>query len=202
MLRWVLDAIFPPRCAGCGSLGGWFCSRCAGSVRPPPRGAVDGLDAVYAGALLAGPLQRAIHDYKYGPRPQLAAALAAVVATAVAIRPDLVVAVPLHPERRRARGFDQALALAGPLASALGVPCRDALRRVRDTPAQVGLVAVQRMDNVRGAFCWAGPDPPPPRVLLVDDVLTTGATLQACAAAVRTAGGRRVEAAVVARVAS
>ncbi len=202
MLRWLLDAIFPPRCAGCGRLGAWFCPRCASAARPPPRVAVDGLDAVYAGALLAGPLQRAIHEYKYRPRPQLADPLAAVVATAVVTRPDVVVPVPLHPERRRARGFDQALELAGPLARVLGVPSRDALRRVRDTPAQVGLMAVERMSNVQGAFSWSAHDPPPGRVLLVDDVLTTGATLRACAAAVRAAGRQRVEGAVVARAAS
>ncbi len=97
VLRWLLDAVFPPRCAGCRRLGAWFCSRCALSVRPPPPLAVEGLDTVYAGALLTGPIQQAIHEYKYGPRPQLARALAAVAATAVVSRPDAVVPVPVLP---------------------------------------------------------------------------------------------------------
>lgn len=202
MVRWLLDAIFPPRCAGCGRLGAWFCHRCAAAARPAMSEPVKGLEAIYVGALLAGPIQRAVHEYKYRPRPQLAGPLVALAAPAIVARPDLVVPVPLHPERRRTRGFDQAQALARPLAHWLGVACLDALQRVRDTPAQVGLVAAQRMDNVHGAFRWCVPESPPRRVLLVDDVLTTGATLQACAAAIRAAGGEHVEGAVVARAAA
>jgi ComF family protein len=195
----LLDALFPPRCAGCGRLGTWFCGRCRSAVELVGPFQVAGLEAAYAGGVLTGPLQQALHAYKYRPRPQLAEALAQIVARVVDSPGALVVPVPLHPARARGRGFDQGRALARPLARLLHTEYRDALTRVRDTPAQVGLGASERERNVGGAFQWSSPERPPVRVLLVDDVVTTGATLRACAAAARAAGAGVVEAAVVAR---
>jgi ComF family protein len=199
VLSRLLDALFPPRCAGCGRLGMWFCGRCRSAVEPVGRFQVAGLEAVYAGGVLTGSLQQALHAYKYRPRPQLAEALAQITAGVVNSSDALVVPVPLHSARARLRGFDQGRALARPLARLLRTEYRDALTRVRDTPAQVGLGAVERERNVAGAFQWSSSERPPARVLLVDDVVTTGSTLRACAAAARAAGAGVVEAAVIAR---
>jgi len=97
--------------------------------------------------------------------------------------------VPLHPRRRRERGFNQAERLAVQLAGALGAPVLRGLTRVRATPAQVGLSQAERRVNLAGAFLWSAAQPPPGGLGLVDDVCTTGATLEAAARAVAEAGG-------------
>ncbi|NUO77036.1 MAG: ComF family protein [Lysobacter sp.] len=113
----------------------------------------------------------------------------------------VLIAVPLSRARLRQRGYDQARELARPLARALGLPLLDdALRRLRDTAPQSSLDGLARRRNLRGAFAAAFPAAPPARVLLIDDVMTTGATLHAAATALRRAGVPRVEAWVCARV--
>lgn len=113
-------------------------------------------------------------------------------------RPMAIVPVPLHPSRLRQRGYDQALELARPLARQLQLPLCHGLRRIRSTAAQSELDAAARKRNLKGAFV-AGPDLPR-HVALVDDVMTTGATLHAAATALRRAGVERVDAWVCARV--
>jgi predicted amidophosphoribosyltransferase len=187
----LLDLIFPPRCGGCGRLGLDFCEQCATALEPVPPTSLHGIPLVAAGRL-TGPLQRAIHAYKYRPRPQLAGRLAeplcrAAVAAGVAM-PALTF-VPLHPGRQRQRGFNQAERLARRLAARLRVPVVGGLSRLRPTPAQVGLGQAERQVNVAGAFRWTSLDPPPQGLGLVDDVCTTGATLDAVARVVAEAGG-------------
>ena len=111
---------------------------------------------------------------------------------------DAAVPVPLHPSRRRERGFNQ----AADLARHLGLPVIHALRRVRATAAQAGLPAARRHGNVRGAFAPTRRPRPwtAATVVLVDDVSTTGATLEACARALKAAGVREVRALTAARV--
>src|ERR1019366_1795415 len=118
---------------------------------------------------------------------------------------DCLVPVPLHPRRERQRGFNQ----ARELARQLGLPVVDALVRLRHTPSQVDLAAERRHANVHGAFAlrrrrFLGPLTPITlkglRTVLIDDVSTTGATLDACAAVLREAGVREVRALTVARV--
>jgi ComF family protein len=112
---------------------------------------------------------------------------------------DAVIPVPLHPQRERERGFNQADLLAGLLARSLRVPKRDLLRRIRPTPRQAGFDRSHRMENIRGAFVLRRSVPPASALLLVDDVSTTGATLDACAAILKSGGAGVVAALVVAR---
>jgi len=187
----LLDLVFPPRCGGCGAYGAAWCPACAGALRPPSVGTLAGVPLVAAGRL-EGPLQQAIHTYKYRPRPQLASVLGqplgrAILAAGVSL-PALTF-VPLHPRRRRERGFNQAERLATELSSALGIPLLSGLTRVRPTPAQVGLSQAERRANLEHAFRWTASEPPGDGLGLVDDVCTTGATLTAAAGAVAEAGG-------------
>ncbi len=115
-------------------------------------------------------------------------------------RPQALLPIPLHTARLRERGYDQALELAQPLARALDVPVCHGLQRVRATAAQSELDARARRRNLRRAFAVADPAALPAHVALIDDVMTTGATLHAAAHALRRAGVTRVDAWVVARV--
>ena len=112
---------------------------------------------------------------------------------------DWIVPASLHPERRRARGFDQSSLIGRHLSQEIGIPLReDLLRRVRRTRPQSSLTKFDRLENARGAFT-ASPEIAGGRILLVDDVMTTGATLRDCARACREAGATRVYALVFAR---
>jgi ComF family protein len=153
-------------------------------LRPPA--------AIAAAHLYAGPLADAIARVKYGGRTDLSPALAQLLAQAAlsyAGHVDCVVPLPLHPRRLRERGFNQSALLGAGVARALGVRLRvELLRRVRDTAAQAGLSRELRATNVRGAFVAQQVVASPPRVLLIDDVRTTGATLATAADALRAAG--------------
>jgi ComF family protein len=113
---------------------------------------------------------------------------------------DAIVPVPLYPARARERGFNQAELVARELARWLGRPVESGwLARIKDTLSQTGLTPVQRVENVRGAF-EARAKLDRQRILLLDDVCTTGATLNACARALRRGGAASVQAVTVARV--
>jgi ComF family protein len=136
-----------------------------------------------------------VHAIKFGSRPNLARVVAPAIADALPARwrrPALITAVPLHPTRRRERGYDQASALAESLADTLGAPFSGALlERTRETRAQSSLGPAARRRNVRGAFRVRHPGwVAGRRVLVVDDVLTTGATLVEAMGALRAAGAR------------
>ena len=187
----LLDLLFPPRCGGCGAYGAAWCAACAGTLRPPAVSTLAGIPLLAAGRF-DGRLQQAIHSYKYRPRPQLATALAGCLEAAVrnsGIRIAVLTFVPLHPARQRERGFNQAERLALRLGLMLELPVLAGLCRVRPTPAQVGLGEAERRANMIGAFCWSATQRPPEGLALVDDVCTTGATLEAAAEAVGRAGG-------------
>jgi ComF family protein len=187
----LLDLLFPPRCGGCGDYGAAWCLACAATLQTPSASTLAGIPLLAAGRFV-GPLQAAIHTYKYRPRPQLASVLAPPLGRAIltgGLSLSALTFVPLHPRRQRERGFNQAERLAAELSSALGIPVRGGLARLRATPAQVGLSQAERRANLAGAFRWTAGGPPGDRLGLVDDVCTTGATLTAAAAAVAEAGG-------------
>jgi ComF family protein len=173
--------------------GGETCGACL--KRPPA------FDRTHAALVYAFPLDRMIPRLKYHGRLAVAPVLAECLARAVehAGRPDRLVAMPLHPTRIRERGFNHASEIARELGKRLGLPL-DTSRcsRVRDTPPQMGLKHDERRRNVRGAFAWAG-DVRGQRIAIVDDVMTTGTSLDELAQTLKKAGAREVEAWVVAR---
>ena len=182
-----------PRCASA-SPDGAICGACLAA--PPPQA------ATVAAWRYAFPVDRLLHAFKYRGRLALAEPLADAIVAVVTARgtavPDRIVAVPLARSRQRVRGYNQAQEIARRVSSRLGVPAVNGLRRVRDAPPQAGSGLAARARNVRGAFA-ATMRHDGLAVAIVDDVMTTGATLAAAAAAVRDAGATRVEAWVVAR---
>ena len=165
--------------------------------RPPP------LQMTCASFVYGAPLDRLLPRFKFHHDLAAGRLLAQLMAQACAgaERPQALLPIPLHRTRLRARGYDQALELAKPLARALRLPMLpDALRRIRATAPQSELDAERRRRNLRRAFDVRRDAPLPAHVALVDDVMTTGATLHAAADALRRAGVARVDAWVCARV--
>lgn len=167
------------------------------------RTGVRGFDAACCFGAYEGALRELIHLFKYGRMRPLAGPLSDMVAAALPREEgfDAVVAMPLHWRRRWERGFNQAELLARATARRCGLPLVKAVRRVRATAPQAGLSNARRRENVAGAF-RAIPGRPleGKRVLLVDDVMTTGSTAGACALALKRAGARRVTLLTLARV--
>ena len=202
----------PPLCIVCGdALPTWRTLDLAACCCPRCRRQPPALACARAAGAYEGVLRQVIHGLKYEGRRTLAAPLGRMMrarGAEVLNGADLAVPVPLHWRRQHARGFNQ----AEDLARQLGLPVVRALRRVRPTPPQSGLSAARRRRNVRGAFA-------PPRrlwvrrrrhdpgirgacVVVVDDVSTTGATLDACAEVLRQGGAREVRALTAARALS
>ena len=182
-----------PRCA-LPSPAGQTCGACL--VKPPPYA------VTIAAWRYAFPADRLLQAFKYGARLALAEPLAIALADAACARvtpqPDRLIALPLAPGRQRVRGFNHAQEIARRVSTRTGVPLLAALRRVRDSPPQAGLALAARAHNVSGAF-EAETRLDGLTVAIVDDVMTTGATLAAAALAARSAGAAQVEAWVVAR---
>ncbi len=162
-----------------------------------------GFDAAYSFGTYDGTLRELIHLFKYSRVKPLAAPLGRLIASAIPHDQtfDLVVPVPLHWRRKLERGFNQSELLAGAVARRYGLQPANVLRRKRSTSAQAGLSNAKRRVNVAGAFLVRRkPEVESRKVLLIDDVMTTGATLAACAAALKRAGARSVSVLTLARV--
>jgi ComF family protein len=216
----AMDLAFPASCAGCGREGEPLCATCLPALDARldlPGGVPIGLPADIPYPLLqvewcapfAGPVRGALHQLKYVGERRLARPLGEAVArrwARVGAGATLVVPVPVHTERERQRGYDQAALIAEAAAGSLGLPYARALERTRVTVAQFELGRDERSTNVVGAFRVRRRAASPARVpvtgqwvLLVDDVVTTGATLAACAVALEEAGAYAVSAVAVAR---
>lgn len=200
---WIvgLDLVFPPVCVHCERVGSLLCPHCVTAIRPATPRLLPGIDGVWLAGQYEGAIRDAVHALKYGGQMRLGTILGDLLAEAfVEPRPaiDLAIGVPLSDERLRERGYNQAKLLAQRVGERFAIPeVPTALRRIRQTQSQVELNADERRRNVTGAFAAAPPVVRGKSVLVVDDVLTTGATLTACMEALRAAGAVHVYVAAV-----
>ena len=217
-LKAVRQLVYAPHCAACGVAleDGWLCAACHGVLNTPLANrcrqcgvnctALRCFDCASADLIVDGacvgvyeaPLSTLIQHFKYrGDRALLEVLLPRLVAASMQLaRPDAVTFVPLTRRRLRQRGFNQAALLAGAVAQANGLPLVDLLKKSRHTAPQAGLPQAKRHLNLSEAFCARATNLR--SLWLVDDVRTTGATLAACAAALKNAGARRVQTLVLA----
>jgi ComF family protein len=228
LLQQGLDLLFPPRCAGCQRSGFLLCPACWQLMLPltmpccercgDPLNAPGEVCAACKSHCLQldrlcyvngyqGPLRKAVHALKYDGQQRLAGPLGLLLAEAFqryGLHADGIIPLPLHPQRERARGYNQAALLARVCATHLKIPClEDMVLRQRATRVQVGLTRRERRQNVAGAFTLTENGrarlPGYRSLLLIDDVSTTGATLEACAAPLYTAGVDRIGGLVLGR---
>ena len=212
----LLDLLLPPSCAGCGRYGERLCVACRTSFRPaataadrfviPDAATVigDELEVATAAFAYEGVLRRVLSRLKYGGAARLARPLAQAAAPHLAdiaeVAPrGVLVPVPVHPERLRQRGYNQAELIARELSPIVSMPVAPILERLRPTRQQHRLNRAERLRNLRRAFALRRGSLAPETVVLVDDILTTSATLEACAAAVRAGMEVRVMGVTVAR---
>ncbi len=218
MAEAALDLVFPKRCYVCGRDGRYLCDACRQELpslhrpfcllcaQPLQRALpycrrcqeqplhIDGIRSPY---LMEGPVRNMVHALKYNGVRSLAQPvgdLLAQFALQEQLKADVVVPVPLHHRKERERGYNQSLLLARACSASMGVPVADdALRRLRYTPPQARSAdSEERRANVSNAFAAETTLVRGKRVLVLDDVCTTGATLEACAIALRDAGGTSV----------
>lgn len=194
----LLDCLFPVSCPACGRSGRVpFCTLCSEALLAPAAPlSIPNLGEVHAAYEYGGPVALALHALKYEGRPEVGLGLSdALVEASSGLDVDVVLPMPSTPRRLRARGYNP----ARELARGFGRRVRFGhLRRVGEPPPQVGLPLEARRSNPRGTFAAARVRGA--RVLVVDDVLTTGATLSAAAEVLRGAGAASVHAVVLAAV--
>ena len=212
--RAAIELVLPAKCAVCGREGDFVCPACedalpelrrpycrlcanpgAGSPCSSCRAWPPAYDRIEAPYLMDAGVRDVVFDLKYRGIRALAPDMGELLARhmeSVRLGADLIVPVPLHRRRERERGYNQAALLARDLSPRTGLPVAPALRRTRDTPPQVATVGPEkRRANIEGAFeCVA--DVRGRRVLLVDDVVTTGSTMGACATPLKAAGASKV----------
>lgn len=195
--REKVEIILPPICEKCGgkTLKQGLCVNC--QEKPPA------YHAIRSWAIYNGPLSNAIQKLKYKRDISLGIVLARPILdlfTTLSWNIDCVVPVPLGVARLRERGYNQSALLARPLAMSSGIKYRpQALKRVRETSTQVGLTINQRRENVKDAFRSFNSEVEGKSILIVDDVMTSGATLESCTTALIQAGAVKVFALTLAR---
>lgn len=198
LLSSALDLLYPPCCTHCERVDARFCDLCWRDLEneplAPQRSRLEsGLQVIITGSH-RGILQSAVQALKYNQATRLAHPLSQRVYRLIGKQMqsiDMIIPVPIHTQRLRERGYNQAKLIAEVLADMSQTPCiPQALIRQRDTRTQVGLSDVERLQNVAGAFSADPQFVKGKRVLLLDDVKTTGATLDASADALRKAGTR------------
>ena len=217
-----LEAIFPLRCGGCGNKGTVWCSRCHRNLhvaRSPschhcgfPISSSKSCEAcssldiplqVRSFAAYTPPLSTAILQLKYRPNQELATVMADWLASIYRqkrLHVDVIIPVPLSRRRQWKRGYNQVELIAEKLADMLELPVdRTSLRRIRDTSSQVGLLPSERRENVYGAIRGDADKLSGLSLLLIDDLITTGATILACAIAAGHAGASDLTALTVGR---
>ena len=212
----LLDLLLPPACLACRARGSLLCERCMAAMRPPSR-AADRFVAPDAGIVIGvylalgvgafaydGPVRRALAQLKYEGAGRVAPLLSRAGLPAYrdllgVSGPAVLTPVPVHLERMRSRGYNQAGLIACELGRASGMPVHDLLVRARSTTRQHRLDRAGRLRNLRGAITVVDGVTVPKTVIVVDDIITTSATLEACAAALGEAGAEAVYGYAVAR---
>lgn len=219
----MIDLIFPPTCGGCNMSGVRWCHNCqeqTPKIQPPicdlcgqityDKGickrcstSQPHFTATRSWAEFSGPIRNALHDIKYRKNIGLGSSLSINLAGLLKQNNweiDLVTPVPLGKEREKQRGYNQAALIARPLASYLQLPYNPRiLRRIRETISQVDLTLVERQNNVMDAFQANRQNIQGKRILIIDDVTTSGSTLNACSKALRENGAKAVYGLTVAR---
>lgn len=225
-LMWnCIDLIFPSHCAGCDTLGYRWCPQCAESVQPievivceqcgePLAHTLDGetchckgflshIDQIRSYSIYEPPLSLAIHQLKYQNNLGVAESLANYLVklyNSINIRMDLVIPIPLNKKRQIDRGYNQSLLLARPFSYQVSIKMKpDALTRINNTQSQVGLTRDQRAQNVRDAFRADPQLVKNKNIILIDDVSTTGSTMDACAKALKKEGANYIVGLTLAR---
>ncbi len=214
----AVDLLFPKRCVGCGDEGSFLCQSCRDELpilEPPycflcarPERLVLGLcsrcrgrpleiEGIRSPYRMEGTVRSAVHALKYQGVRALAPTLGALLADYVSRNPmpvDALVPVPLFPRRERNRGYNQSVLLAQAMGEVIDVPVENsALRRLRQTPPQASSASEdERRSNVSGAFEAEAGLIQGRRIVVIDDVCTTGATLESCSIALRSAGAESV----------
>lgn len=209
-----LDILIPPACAGCGRPRGLLCQSCRSLVREPSP-ARDRFLAPDAGMVIGealilgiaafsheGPMRRAIASLKYSGVSRMAPILAGLAERRARdllpiAGPAALVPVPVHVHRLRERGYNQSTLLAREIGRRAGLPVVEVLVRTRPTTRQHRLSRADRLNNLRGVFAASGH--PPRTAILVDDIITTTATLEACAAVLMDTGCEAVYGFAIAR---
>jgi ComF family protein len=200
VLARILTVLAPRLCVACGRHAGRAEPLCAECRPQLARSVVTAPGSeVWSAFAYEGPAVALVRALKFGGRVALAECMAAQIAAyGPPVQPEgALVPVPLHPARLRSRGFNQAELLARSLAARTGMPVADCLARGGDRAAQIGRRRADRIRALPGSVAVVGP--PPARALLVDDVVTTGATLRACGKALTAAGCNYIGAITYAR---
>jgi ComF family protein len=227
LLQQFLDVLFPLHCAGCQKIGQVLCPACIAQIQPLPSPICDfcgtplstygvckncqyhrlKLSGQRAVSLYQEPLRGCIHGLKYDGNIRLAVPLGLMLAKAYrcyGMQADMLIPVPLHKERQQQRGFNHASLLAEVCSANVGVPMNDnILVRHRATVAQVDLHPRECYQNVAGAFACSSSSANSVlngrRIVIIDDVSTTSATLEACATPLFAAGAKEIWGLVLAR---
>ncbi len=213
----ALDLLFPQKCLGCGKEGFLICPDCQKSLariippvcprcgRPQPSGIIcfhcvnwqNGIDGIRSPFRFDGLVRQAIHQLKYKNLRSLSGPMAAILKDYLLQNPlpaEILVPVPLHRKRLRERGYNQSELLARELGKMTGIPvASDILVRVKHMLPQAKTRSVEeRRENVQQAFECTGSRQQKKQILLIDDVFTSGATLEACALALKSGGATSV----------
>jgi ComF family protein len=217
LVELAVDSFFPRRCVGCGKVGGFLCPECLGRLlrlmppfcprcgRPQASGIVcpscwqrpTDIDGIRSPFRFDEVIRKAVHELKYRNLKAISPCLAELLADYLKENPlpgEALIGVPLHPRRLRERGYNQSSLIAAELGKRIGLPViEDCLIRVKQAQPQVKAVDVdERRRNVADAFVCRDEKVSDKQIILIDDVCTSGATLESCAAALKNKGAKSV----------
>lgn len=205
----ILNLFFPPYCASCGKLGSFLCPQCKRKliksteiIHPFFRKSESYLSGIISAGHFKDPiLKEAIHKYKYEGVFALVPIFSKMIAGRIkkeGLHFDIIMFVPTTKKRGSKRGYNQSELLAKELAKHFKKPLIHSLSKIKDTKTQVGLTKKEREKNLKSAFAYKGPSLKDKSILLIDDVATTGSTLNECARVLRKKGARDIWGAVIA----